>query len=58
MGLTSPAARYDLTPYFSEEKHPVEGQVPLFKLKGYSLFLFMTENTSVAFAKTAEQIQN
>ena len=42
MGLTSPAARYDLTPYFSLEKHPVEGQVPLFKLKGYSLFLFMT----------------
>jgi hypothetical protein len=59
MGATSPtyATRYDLTPYNCIEPHSVEGDVPLFKLRGESLFLFAKANISPQFLKVAEQIE-
>lgn len=45
---------YDLTPHFSLEFHPVEGEVHLFRLKGYSLFLFSNSNNSPLFTQKAQ----
>ena len=57
MGVTnSSTAKYDLTPHFSTEIHPVEQEVSLFKLRGQSLFLFLTEEASPNFTRVAQDI--
>jgi hypothetical protein len=48
---------FDLHPHFTPEMHPIEGEVPLYRLRGESLFLFSIPNASSLFTKLAETIQ-
>lgn len=47
----------DLHPHFTPEIHPIEGEVPLYRLQGESLFLFCLPNESSLFSKLAYTIQ-
>ena len=48
---------YDLTSLSFEEIHPVEGMVPLFRLKGQSMFVFPKKDVPVESVKAAERVQ-